>query len=110
MIFLGIGYTQLSEFFAGLDVPSISSNTYKIIETSLQKEIKNSAWIEMKKAGEEEKKLALESGNVDKDGIPLITVVADGQWSKRSYSTRYDALSGVVSKIKNIFIMLYICC
>lgn len=95
--FLGIGYTQLSEFFAGLEVPSISANTYQCIQTNLQKEIQNTAWIEMKKAGEEEKKLALESGNVDKDGIPLITVVADGQWSKRSYSTRYDALSGVVS-------------
>lgn len=36
-------------------------------------------------------------GNVDADGIPCITVVADGQWSKRSYRTKYDALSGVVS-------------
>lgn len=96
-LFLGIGYTQLSEFFAGLEVPSISSKTYNIIESSLQKEIQNTAWIEMKKAGVEEKRLALEAGNVDKDGIPMITVVADGQWSKRSYSTKYDALSGVVS-------------
>lgn len=78
-------------------MPSISANTYQTIQTNLQKEIQNTAWIEMKKAGEEEKKLALESGNVDKDGIPLVTVVADGQWSKRSYSMRYDAFSGVVS-------------
>jgi len=35
--------------------------------------------------------------NVDTDGIPYITVVADGQWSKRSYRTKYDAFSGVVS-------------
>jgi len=30
-----------------------------MIQTNLQKEIQNTAWIEMKKAGEEEKKLAL---------------------------------------------------
>jgi len=33
------------------------------------------------------------------DGIPFCTVVADGQWSKRSYKTKYVALSGVVRKI-----------
>ncbi|KAF0709507.1 Uncharacterized protein FWK35_00023410 [Aphis craccivora] len=64
-IAVGIGYTQLSEFFAGLEVPSISANTYQFIQTNLQKEIQNTAWIKMKKAGEEEKKLALEYGNVD---------------------------------------------
>lgn len=96
MVCLGIGYTQLSEFFSGLEVPSMSSNTYCALEKILQTEIKNTAYTEMEKAGKEEKRLALESGNVGKDGIPLITVVADAQWSKRSYNTKYDALSGVV--------------
>lgn len=50
----------------------------------------------MKEAGEEERRLAIESGSLDVDGIPIITVVADGQWSKRSYKTKYDALSGAV--------------
>lgn len=94
---LGIGYTQLSEVFAGLEIPSMSPSTYISIESKLHHEIKNTAWSEMEKAGKEEKKLAIESGSIDKDGIPLITVVTDGQWSKRSYSTKYDALSGVVS-------------
>ncbi len=45
----------------------------------------------------------------DDDGVPMCTVIADGQWSKRSYKTKYDALSGVVSERKhkknqNIFI------
>ncbi|KAL4153278.1 hypothetical protein QTP88_001111 [Uroleucon formosanum] len=43
------------------------------------------AWDEMKKAGEEERRLAIESGSLDVDGTPIITVVADGQWSKQSY-------------------------
>lgn len=75
----------------------MSPTTYISIETNLEPDIKNTAWTEMQKAGEEEKKLAIESGDIDRDGIPLITVVTDGQWSKRSYSTKYDALSGVVS-------------
>jgi hypothetical protein len=29
----------------------------------------------------------------------MCTVVADGQWEKRSYKTKYDALSGAVSII-----------
>lgn len=58
----------------------------------------------MIKAGKEEKKLALECGNVDVDGTPMCTVVADGQWSKRSYKTKYDALSGAVFIFINITI------
>jgi len=80
----------------------MSPATYISIQNSLQLEIKNTAWSEMQKAGEEEKKLAIESGDIDTDGIPLITVVTDGQWSKRSYSTKYDALSGVVNIEINI--------
>lgn len=50
----------------------------------------------MKKAGDEERKIALEEGNIDEDGTPVCTVIADGQWSKRSYKTKYNALSGAV--------------
>ncbi|CAI6342668.1 unnamed protein product [Macrosiphum euphorbiae] len=98
-IAIGIGYTQVYELLSGLEIPSISSNTYTRIETLLGAEISNTAWSEMEKAGQEEKRLAIESGCVGSDGIPMITVVADGQWSKRSYRTKYDALSGVASII-----------
>jgi len=47
-------------------------------------------------AGNEERQIALECGNTDVDGTPMCTVVADGQWSKRSYKTKYDSLSGAV--------------
>jgi len=50
----------------------------------------------MKFAGIEEKQLALEAGDVDIDGVPMCLVVTDGQWSKRSYKTKYDAYSGAV--------------
>jgi len=53
----------------------------------------------MRLAGEDERRLAIEANELDIDGIPMCTVVANGQWSKRSYKTKYDALSGVVNAI-----------
>jgi len=50
-------------------------------------------------AGKEEGGLAIERGDVDQYGRPKIAVVVDGAWSKRSYRTNYNALSGVVSII-----------
>lgn len=46
-------------------------------------------------------KTAIENGGVNENGVSMITVIADGAWSKRSYRTNYNALSGVVSM--NIF-------
>jgi len=86
----------MSELAASLEMPSLSCNPFHRIQTEVGSILKNSAFDEMKKAGDEERKMALECGNVDSDGIPMCTVVADGQWSKRSYKTKYDALSGVV--------------
>ncbi|KAL4097751.1 hypothetical protein QTP88_022473 [Uroleucon formosanum] len=63
-ITIGIGHTQTNEFSASIDVPCISPNVFR-----LQSNI-----------GIEEKKLAIEDGNINSDGIPMITVVADGSW------------------------------
>jgi len=92
----GIGHTQLTEFIAFLDMPSLSCDKYIKIQNTIAELIYESAWEEMKKSGEEEKRIAIECGDIDSDGIPMCTVVADGQWSKRSYGKKYDALSGVV--------------
>lgn len=50
-------------------------------------------------AGVEEKRLALEKGDVYDDGVPFVTVIVDGGWNKRSYGHNYNANSGVVSSI-----------
>jgi hypothetical protein len=50
-------------------------------------------------AGAEERALAIDAGEVDKDGVPYITVAVDGSWSKRSYKSNYNALSGVATII-----------
>lgn len=93
----GLGYSQFAEFSASLDIPCMSNTTYCSILTKISDHIHHAALQEMIIAGEEEKEIAIKEGNIDKDGTPMCTVVADGQWSKRSYKTKYDALSGVVS-------------
>ena len=51
---------------------------------------------EMRVAGEEERQLAIERGDVIND-IPHIPVITDGSWMKRSYrSGSYDSPSGLL--------------
>jgi len=96
-IAIGIGYSQVAELCAAMDIPCMTSNTFLSVQENVSKQIHNIAEIQMCIAGKEERRLALEAGTIDKDGTPMCTVVADGQWSKRSYRTNYDSLSGVVS-------------
>jgi hypothetical protein len=93
----GGGHAQLEEVLSTMDIPTISNKTYKKIEDKIITELMATAECEMKKAAEEEARYAVERGEVDKDGTPLLTVVADGSWCKRSYRTNYSSLSGVVS-------------
>lgn len=79
-----------------MEIPCMTSTTFFKEHENLRSSIHNSVWEEIQKAGEEERKLAIEAEDVGYDGIPFCTVVADGQWSKRSYKSKYDALSGVV--------------
>lgn len=100
----GIGFTQLNELCATMDIPCMSETTFASVQEYISKRIHEVAEVQMKIAGDEERQLALEAGEVDNDGFPMCTVVADGQWSKRSYKTKYDALSGVV---RNMYIQIY---
>lgn len=52
----------------------------------------------MEKNAEEEKRIALEKGNL-LHGTPYITVIGDGGWAKRSYGHGMNSLSGVVSRL-----------
>ncbi|XP_050537060.1 uncharacterized protein LOC126903111 [Daktulosphaira vitifoliae] len=96
---IGIGYTQLSEFSASAEIPALSSTSYIKILNNVSDSVNNSAIEEMKSAGEEERRIALERGNVDDKGVLLCTVIADGQWSKRSYKTKLNAFSGAAAII-----------
>lgn len=96
---VGIGYSQTEELFSSLDIPFMSNQLYQKCNKKLSANINTNLWDTMQQAAAEEKQFAIESGNVDEKGIPIITVVADGAWSKRSYRTNYNALSGVASII-----------
>lgn len=93
---VGIGYSQVQEFTACIDIPCMSEKSFIKNSNDIAKIIEESAWEEMRLAGLQEKQLALDRGDVDIDGIPMCPVGADGQWGKRSYKTKYDSLSGAV--------------
>lgn len=93
----GGSHSQLEEFLSTLNVPPMSNKTFIKYEDRVRQGLIDTAAEEMKKAAEEEARHAIELGDVDQNGTPLITVVADGCWCKRSYRTNYSSLSGVVS-------------
>lgn len=102
----GGGHYQLEETLSTMDIPPISDKTFRKYEAKLTKGWMDAATDEMRKAAEEEARHAVEAGDVDKDGTPLITVVADGSWAKRSYRNNYSSLSGVVSVFYEFFTIL----
>ncbi|CAK1589570.1 unnamed protein product [Parnassius mnemosyne] len=96
---VGIGYSQLEELLSAIDLPMMTEPLYQ-----KQHEFVSNAWEKaldqsMQEAAEEEKKIALEKGRVTTDGIPIIDVIVDGCWSKRSYKKNYSALSGAAAII-----------
>lgn len=99
MINTGQGYSQLEEISAVLNMPCISNKIYQKYHYKVGDSMYEVAFDEMNAAGIEEAKYARDNGEVDELGRPCITVVADGAWSKRSYKTNYNALSGVATII-----------
>lgn len=94
---IGGGFTNMEEFFSILDIPSMSKNKFLKEQEKLTDAWKATAVTEMELAASEEKQLAIQRGDVDSEGIPLLTVVVDGSWAKRSYRTNFSSLSGTVS-------------
>lgn len=99
----GQGFSNIEQFSASLNMPCMSNPTYQKLHEEVGEKMKCIAWDATEEAAKEEAKIALENGDVSKDGIPMISVVVDGAWSKRSYRSNYNALSGVVSKIVTIW-------
>ncbi|KAI4455781.1 exonuclease phage-type/recb c-terminal domain-containing protein [Holotrichia oblita] len=94
-ISVGTGYSQLQQQLAILNIPGFSQRRYQKCQEEVSEKILETSLECMVAAGREESELARQVGDVDKDGYPLISVIADGAWSKRSYKTDYSALSGV---------------
>ena len=95
----GIGHTQLREILAGISVHCLSDRTYTRYQNLVKIEFNAVADRCMKEAAEEEKRLAIERGDVTSTGIPFTKVATDGSWGKRSFGTNYNSLSGAASII-----------
>ncbi|KAF5281749.1 hypothetical protein FQR65_LT14544 [Abscondita terminalis] len=91
----GIGYSSASQFMATLDVPFMAYGTFHACENTVADVIHSSLTTQITENGKQEAHLAKIHGEVDSNGVPCITVIADGAWSKRSYNVNYNALSGV---------------
>ena len=90
----GGGHSQLEEAMSVVGVPVMSKKSFIGTERDIGEVWKKELWESMAKAGKEEKKLAEESGDFHQ-GVPAITVIVDGGWSKRSHKHSYNANSGV---------------
>ncbi|KAF2895967.1 hypothetical protein ILUMI_10209 [Ignelater luminosus] len=67
------------------------------IENDIEKDWKESLWRSMEVAVVREQENAILNKQFFSDGTPMISVHADGSWSKRSYDTNYNCLSGLVA-------------
>lgn len=95
---IGGGFSNLNEFLSAINIPSMSEHTFIKEQDKLAVDAwEATALKEMEIAATEEKKLAIQRGDVDSESIPLITVIVDGSWAKRSYKTNYASLLGAVS-------------
>lgn len=96
IIAIGAGYSQLQQLTSAIEIPCMGSRLYNKEQNKVFDNYEEIAAKEMEKSAKEEARLAIEAGNVDVDGTPLVTVIADGSWCKRSYKTVYNSLSGAV--------------
>lgn len=94
---IGIGYRNAQELFSVLDIPFMPRKVYERSHSIVSNQWQKTAAALMRAAAKEEARYAIEQGSIDTDGVPLINVVADGCWSKRSYKTNYSALSGAAA-------------
>lgn len=90
----GGGHTKLQGSMATLGIPVMSKNSFTTTEQGIGQWWKQQLELSMIEAGREEKQLAEERGDYH-EGVPAITVIVDGGWSKRSHRHSYNAKSGV---------------
>lgn len=90
----GGGHTSLSNTMSVLGVPVMSKGSYTPTQSDIGEWWRVKLNESMLEAGKEEKRLAEENGEYHQ-GVPAVTVIVDGGWSKRSHKHSYNAKSGV---------------
>ena len=93
----GGGHSKLNETMSVIGIPVMAPKNFISIERSIGLWWQQQLQGIMAEAGREElveKRLA-EERNDFHEGVPAVTVVVDGGWSKRSHRHSYNAKSGV---------------
>lgn len=98
----GIGYTQFEELMSAMDIPIFNEKFHAKTQNIIFDEWEATADEMMALAAERERTAAINDGKLI-NGIPVIDVYADGAWSKRSYGTNYNAMSGVAAIVGRRF-------
>ncbi|CAC5394164.1 unnamed protein product [Mytilus coruscus] len=80
----GNGASHLNELLGTMNSPGLRQTTFSSIEEEIGKMWHTVLEEEMLAAGAEERRIAIENNNLN-EGVPSITVIADGGWSKRSH-------------------------
>jgi len=96
IINIGCGFSHLQDITCALEVPTINYGTYNKEHKTVCQGYELAAIKAMDDAAKIEAELAIQAGDIDTDGTPLVAVVADGSWCKRSYKTMYNSPSGMV--------------
>lgn len=84
----GGGHSRLEETMSVVGVPVMTKRSFI---SEMWKQVLEQS---MAEAGRRERELAIEKNHYH-DGVPAITVIVDGGWSKRSHKHSYNAKSGV---------------
>ena len=90
----GGGVWKLNERMCTMGMPGLSQKTFGTLEDTIGQWWQNALANEMLEAGQEERRLAIERSDYHQ-GIPAISVICDGGWSKRSHKHTYNAPAGV---------------
>ena len=90
----GDGPSDLNEMLSTMDAPCMSETMFTTLEDEIGTWWQSVLEEELLQAGAEERGIAIESGQ-HHEGIPAITVICDGGWSKHSHKYTYNAYGGV---------------
>ncbi|KOB65541.1 Uncharacterized protein OBRU01_22709 [Operophtera brumata] len=93
----GCGHDQLQEITSTLGLPVLWPKLYNFHMNIVNKKWESELLKSMNEAAEQERSAAIEEGRVNAAGIPIIDVIADGCWAKRSYQKNYSSLSGAAA-------------
>ena len=90
----GGGHKPLAEMMAILGVPTMTKQSFMTTERKIGEWWRDLFGQSMISAGKEERDIAI-TNNSYHQGVPAVTVIVDGGWSKRTHKHSYNAKSGV---------------